>query len=69
VSAKIVVNGQARDLPSGATVATLLRELGLAGRGGIAVEVNAEVIPKSEHAARALAEGDRIEVVTMIAGG
>ncbi len=65
----ISLNGSPRELPQGATVAALLVELGLAGKGGLAVEVNAEVIPRSEHATTALREGDAVEVVGMMAGG
>lgn len=65
----IVLNGQPRELARETSVAALLAELGLAGKGGVAVEVNAEVVPKSEHAAKALVDGDRVEVVTMFAGG
>lgn len=67
--AKILLNGQPRDLAPGATVAALLADLGLAGKGGLAVEVNAEVVPRSEHATTPLNEDDKVEVVTMMAGG
>ena len=67
--AKILLNGEPRELAPDATVGALLRDLGLAGRGGLAVEVNAEVIPRSEHATTPLREGDRVEVVGMMAGG
>lgn len=66
---QILLNGEPRAVAAGATVALLLGELGLAGRGGVAVEVNAEVIPRSEHEATALRDGDRVEVVSMMAGG
>lgn len=65
---KILVNGEAREVPDGSTVAALLGVLGLAGRP-LAVERNGEIVPRSAHAAAALAEGDRIEVVTMVGGG
>ncbi len=64
----ISLNGQ-NHTAGARTVADLLQELGLAGRGGLAVEVNEEIVPKSEHAERELRDGDRVEVVTMIAGG
>ena len=67
--AEIWVNGEKRALAEGATVGTLLEALGLAKRGGLAVEVNAAVVPRSEHGVTLLREGDRVEVVTMIAGG
>jgi sulfur carrier protein len=65
---RILLNGEPRDVAA-STVAALLAELGMAGRGGIAVEVNAEVVPKSEHGAVHLKESDRVEIVTMMAGG
>ncbi len=63
----IVLNGEERDVAPGCTVAGLLRDLGLTGR--LAVEVNAQVVPRSLHAARVLVEGDRVEVVRAIGGG
>jgi thiamine biosynthesis protein ThiS len=36
---------------------------------GIAVERNREIVPKSEHALTALAEGDQIELVQFVGGG
>lgn len=65
---KLMVNGESRESADGATVAQLLRELGL-DRQACAVEVNAELVPKSRHADRALAPGDRVEVVTLVGGG
>jgi len=65
---QIIVNGQPREVAPGTSVAVLLEELGLAGRP-VAVEVNLELIPRGEHAARELAEGDRLEIVTLVGGG
>ena len=65
---RILLNGEPRELPDGTTVARLLEELGMAGRR-VAVEVNEEIVPRSEHAARRLREGDRVEVVQAIGGG
>ncbi len=64
----IIVNGRSRALPVPATVVGLLDELGLS-RQPAAVEVNLELVPKRQHAARALVAGDRIEVVTLVGGG
>ena len=50
------------------TVADLLAFLGLPGRH-VAVEVNLHVVPKAQHAAHRLQEGDRIEIVTLVGGG
>ena len=65
---QVVVNGEVREVPDGATVEVLLRAVGLAGRP-VAVERNLEIVPKSAHAATVLVDGDRIEIVTMVGGG
>jgi thiamine biosynthesis protein ThiS len=64
----IVVNGKARQLPAGTTVAGLIGELGLGGQR-VAVERNRDVVPRAEHASTVLADGDRIELVTFVGGG
>ena len=65
---QISVNGQLREIPPGATVATLLETLDLDPRQ-LAVERNLELVPRGQHAATALAAGDRVEVVTLVGGG
>jgi sulfur carrier protein len=65
---QITVNGQSRDVAEDATVAGLLDELNLAGKP-VAVEVNRELIPRQRHAGHRLAEGDRLEIVTLVGGG
>ena len=64
----ILLNGQTRPLPPGATIASLLDAEGLAGRR-VAVEVNGQIVPRGVHATHALAEGDRVEVVHALGGG
>lgn len=64
----ITVNGQAKPLPPGATIASLLAELKLAGRP-VAVEVNRTLVPREKHAEQALAEGDVVEIVALVGGG
>ena len=65
---KLTVNGKAHECPAGATVSALLEQLTLTGRR-VAVERNGEIVPRSQHAAVALAEGDQIEVVVAVGGG
>ena len=67
-SIKVTINGGARTLQPGITVAQLLTELDTAGKR-IAVERNGEIVPKSEHASTALASGDRLEIVVAVGGG
>jgi sulfur carrier protein len=64
----IVLNGAPRPVPAACTVAGLLEEAGYGARR-VAVEVNGEIVPRSAHAGRALAEGDRVEIVHALGGG
>jgi sulfur carrier protein len=66
----IHVNGQPREV----TPPVLLREVldlpdGAATPRGIAVAVNGQVIPRSQHANTELTEGARVEIVTAVQGG
>jgi len=63
----LIVNGDPYPF-TGTTVADLVAELQLTGRR-LAVEVNREIVPKSEHGTHTLREGDTIEVVHAIGGG
>ncbi len=64
----IIVNGNPRQLDRPMSVAELLEELDLAGKY-VAVEVNLELVPRARHAEHRLAEGDRLEIVTLVGGG
>jgi sulfur carrier protein len=65
---RILLNGEPRDLPSGATVAALIAQLGYAA-GSVAVERNREVVPRRAHDATELLAGDEVELVTFVGGG
>jgi thiamine biosynthesis protein ThiS len=64
---QIQLNGEPRDVRAD-TILALVEELGLDIRK-VAVERNLEIVPRSQHAATALAVGDRIEVVQFVGGG
>ncbi|MGB2819220.1 MAG: sulfur carrier protein ThiS [Burkholderiaceae bacterium] len=64
----LTVNGQPAEVPSGSTVSDLLASLDTAGKR-VAVERNGEIVPRSRHAATALAAGDRLEIVIAVGGG
>lgn len=64
----VTVNGESRSLPESASVADLVRDLGLE-KSPCAVEVNKRLVPKAEHGNRPLGNGDSIEVVTLVGGG
>ena len=65
---EIVLNGEARDVAQGCTIAQLIEELGFAGRR-LAVELNLEIVPRSSHETHELKPGDRVEIVHAIGGG
>ncbi|MED2973923.1 sulfur carrier protein ThiS [Fictibacillus sp. B-59209] len=65
---KLMVNGTALDIALARTVQELLGELKLAGKGAI-VELNQEILDKSQHAKTRLADGDKIEIVHFVGGG
>ena len=64
----VTVNGDAREVAGDITVLELIGSLGIP-TARIAVEVNREIVPKSMHDTHRLAEGDRLEIVTMVGGG
>ncbi|MCI8208510.1 thiamine biosynthesis protein ThiS [Pseudomonas sp. S25] len=64
----IQLNGEPFELPDGATVLALLTRLDLVGRR-VAVELNLDIVPRSQHESTALSEGDQVEVVHAIGGG
>ncbi len=65
---KATVNGALRDLPDGLTVGGLLELLG-SGRNGVAVARNDRIVRNADYDAYALCEGDRVEIITAVAGG
>src|SRR6478672_10318026 len=64
----ITVNAEPTTLPDPLTVADLLRHLGKDPKK-LAVEVNRNVIPRTDHPTRRLSDGDAVEIVTLVGGG
>ena len=65
---QIVLNGEPREVADDITLSALIGMLDMPTTR-FAVEVNEELIPRSEHAGHALRADDRIEVVQAIGGG
>jgi sulfur carrier protein len=65
----LTLNGEPLDVPDERvhSIRELLDHLALTGP--VAVELNQEIVPRAEHASRALAEGDVLEVVHFVGGG
>lgn len=64
----VLINGEVREIPVGMTLSALLVELGHKVPF-CAVERNRELVPRGEHGACELREGDELEIVTLVGGG
>ncbi|KAA8983560.1 MULTISPECIES: sulfur carrier protein ThiS [Gammaproteobacteria] len=64
----IILNGENTEVGETASIQALIERLELTGRR-IAVEVNEEIVPRSEHESHQLAPGDQVEIVHAIGGG
>jgi thiazole synthase len=64
----IAVNGRELPIEPGTTVLGLLAHLRLSVRQ-VAVERNLDLVPRAEFGTTHLADGDRVEVVTLVGGG
>ncbi|MCQ8895104.1 sulfur carrier protein ThiS [Limnobacter humi] len=64
----IAVNGQTQEIPEGSSISSLLERLELQGKR-IAVEMNGDIVPKSQHAQTLLQAGAQLEIVVAVGGG
>jgi sulfur carrier protein len=66
----VLINGEPRELPAGATLELAVREAGAPQEGrGVAVAVNGEVVPRGAWAGTPLRDGQEIEVLHAVQGG
>lgn len=66
----VLVNGDARELPAGSTIAGVVGSLRRAPDGrGVAVALDGEVVPRGEWQQTELRDGARVEVVVAVQGG
>lgn len=65
---KIVLNGDSVEAAACCTVETLLQQLGI-NRERVAVELNADIVPKADYGKQLLSDGDKIEIVHFVGGG
>jgi sulfur carrier protein len=64
----IIINGEPSEIAPGATVTALLSHLDV-GERGVAVAVDAAVVPRGEWETRVIADGARVEVLIAVQGG
>jgi thiamine biosynthesis protein ThiS len=65
---RIEVNGEKRDVPAGLNLQALLEHLSLPVKR-VAVELNRQVVRRSDWQTRPVNEEDRIEVIHFVGGG
>jgi sulfur carrier protein len=67
---RVLLNGNPAELAEGATVQAAVESLDLPAAGrGVAVAVDAEVVPRTQWDTHELQEGARVEVLRAIQGG
>ncbi|WP_394063949.1 sulfur carrier protein ThiS [Alcaligenes sp. WGS1538] len=64
----ITLNGQNKTLSNTDTISALIAQLGYENKR-IAVELNGDIVPKSQHATTAIKDSDTIEIVVAVGGG
>ncbi len=65
---QVTINGNPQTIEEGTTIADLLAQLGKNPKF-LAVERNYELVPRTRHAECQLADGDCLEIVTLVGGG
>lgn len=67
-SMKLFVNGEQKEFEEVRTLAELVERLGMKG-DRVAVELNREIVPRTQWNETPLREGDRLEIVHFVGGG
>jgi sulfur carrier protein len=65
---KILLNGNPQQFDGALTAAQLVEKLGLQGRR-IALEVNQEIVPRSQFETFNFHENDKVEIIHAVGGG
>ena len=65
---ELMVNGKKLEVPDGATITTVLGELNI-NPLRVAVQLNLEIIKRERYEETMLKSGDRLEIISFMAGG
>ncbi|MBN2886017.1 MAG: sulfur carrier protein ThiS [Chromatiaceae bacterium] len=65
---QITLNGAPTEVADALTLTQLIEQLGLGARR-LAVEVNAELVPRSQFEHHRIAPEDRVEIIQAVGGG
>lgn len=70
MSVRVIVNGAQRELPDGATVASVVSALAHSPDGrGVAVAIEGQVVPRGSWQDTLLVDGSQLELVVAVQGG
>lgn len=65
---EVLVNGKAVSVPEASNLAALIETLSLQDTR-VAVEINHDIVPRSQYESTRLKNGDQVEIVQAIGGG
>ncbi|OAD19771.1 ThiS, thiamine-biosynthesis [Candidatus Thiomargarita nelsonii] len=65
---EIFLNGNSQQVEDGLNIALFIKQLDLENKR-LAVEINLEIVPRSQFDSHILSAGDRVEIVRAIGGG
>lgn len=65
---KLIINGEEKQFEAIATLAALIEQLGIKG-DRVAVELNREIVPRTNWLNTELHDGDKLEIVHFVGGG
>lgn len=65
---RVKINGQWQEFSDAPSVAELLDSKGLPPRR-VAIELNREILPRTQYAQTQLTDNDELEIVTLVGGG
>ena len=68
VSLRVELNGESKELADGTTLLSLIEQLSLAPER-VAIELNHDVVRRTDWPTIQLSDGDRVEIVHFVGGG
>ena len=66
---KLTINDETHDVPAGLTVTTLLTHRKVKMPEMVSVELNGDILERTDFATTSLQEGDRVELLYFMGGG
>ena len=64
---KVLLNGSSYSVENNCSVDSLIKNIDLSGK--YAIEINQNIIPRSQYSTKQVSNGDKIEIVQAIGGG